>query len=203
MIVTREHVKLAVPVAAANLVPVAGVIFLGWKVLALFMLFWLETVVIVLIGMVHHIAAPAERGHDWPEKIHEGFGMLLPAFFFGAGQLWLIMGTVGLREMPRMDLTGNMLRDFQIVIVSLGLVAPTAILFVVHAVQEIRAWRSENRGLEMMLLGIARFFGLSFLLMAVAAAVIVYDAQGPALFVLVAVKAAFDFVAALVIKRAR
>jgi hypothetical protein len=193
MRVRWRHVKLAIPVAIANLIPVAGVIFLGWKILALFMLFWLETVAMVIIGAVHHLFTPVDRGQPKSERVQEAFGMLLPNFFFAAGQLWLIMGTVGMREMQRMDLSGDMFRDFGTLFVSLDLLLPTATLLLFHAIQEGRHWRSRERSLGMLLLTMARFFALSFLLIPFSGAIIVYDVQMAVLIVLVVVKAGVDY----------
>lgn len=73
---------------AANLVPLAGVVFWGWNVFALILLFWMENVVVgVLFALRLLCAGPADAA-PWAGKL-----FLVPFFCFHYGMFTAVHGT--------------------------------------------------------------------------------------------------------------
>jgi hypothetical protein len=70
----------ALALLAANLVPVFGVLFGGWQILSVMLLFWLENVIVGLFNVARILLA---RGAS------DGSGQALPAPFAAAGNLFV------------------------------------------------------------------------------------------------------------------
>jgi hypothetical protein len=73
---------------AANLVPLAGVLFWGWDVFALLLLFWLENVVIGALNVLKMLLADPADMALWAGK-----AFMAPFFCFHYGMFTAIHGT--------------------------------------------------------------------------------------------------------------
>ena len=50
---------------AANLVPIYGVVFLGWEVFPLLLLFWLENLIIGMYNVLKMMLATPDNAANW------------------------------------------------------------------------------------------------------------------------------------------
>jgi hypothetical protein len=50
---------------AANLVPIYGVVFLGWEVFPLLLLFWLENLIIGMYNVLKMMLAIPDNAANW------------------------------------------------------------------------------------------------------------------------------------------
>jgi hypothetical protein len=73
---------------AANLVPLAGVLFWGWDVFALLLLFWMENVVIGVLNVLKMLLADPADAALWAAKL-----FMAPFFCFHYGMFTAIHGT--------------------------------------------------------------------------------------------------------------
>jgi len=73
---------------AANLVPLAGVLFWGWNVFALLVLFWMENVVVGVLFVLRMLCADPEDAALWLGKL-----FMVPFFCFHYGMFTAIHGT--------------------------------------------------------------------------------------------------------------
>jgi hypothetical protein len=73
---------------AANLVPLAGVLFWGWDVFALLVLFWMENVVIGVLNVVKMLLADPADAALWAGKL-----FMAPFFCFHYGMFTAVHGT--------------------------------------------------------------------------------------------------------------
>ncbi len=71
----------------ANLIPVAGVLFLGWEVFPLMLLFWAENVIVGLINVARMLMVDPGNARTWASKI-----FLVPFFCFHYGMFTLVHG---------------------------------------------------------------------------------------------------------------
>jgi len=71
----------------ANLIPVAGVLFLGWEVFPLMLLFWAENVIVGLINVARMLMVDPGNAREWASKI-----FLVPFFCFHYGMFTLVHG---------------------------------------------------------------------------------------------------------------
>jgi len=81
---------LTLPVIAlvtANLAPVYGVLFLGWKVFPLIMLFWLENVIVGGMNILKMIFASSSDKTQWMGKI-----FIIPFFCLHYGMFTFVHG---------------------------------------------------------------------------------------------------------------
>jgi hypothetical protein len=67
--IPRSLLPSAVALTAANLVPLADVLWLGWSVFALLLLFWLENVVIGVFNALRMVAARPDELGGWFAKL--------------------------------------------------------------------------------------------------------------------------------------
>ena len=116
---------------AANLVPLAGVVFWGWDVFALLLLFWMENVVIGVLNVLKMLLADPADMALWAGK-----AFMVPFFCFHYGMFTAIHGTFvfalfGARryDSPGIDVIGPALRAAQ----DLGLWLPLGALVASHA----------------------------------------------------------------------
>lgn len=72
---------------AANLVPLAGVLFFGWTVFATLLLFWLENVVVGAFNIARMLAAQPQSPAMWALKL-----FLIPFFVFHYGMFVTVHG---------------------------------------------------------------------------------------------------------------
>jgi hypothetical protein len=77
----------ALVLIAANAIPLAGVLFLGWEVFPLIFLYWFENVVVGVVNVLKMLVAqPAERT-SWAAKL-----FLVPFFCFHYGIFTFVHG---------------------------------------------------------------------------------------------------------------
>jgi hypothetical protein len=77
-----------IPLVLANLVPLAGVLFFGWELLAILLLFWLENVIIGIFNVLKMAAASGGReAGAWGLKL-----FLIPFFCVHYGMFTMVHG---------------------------------------------------------------------------------------------------------------
>jgi hypothetical protein len=85
--IARPLVPSVLTLTAANLIPLAGVLWFGWQVFALLLLFWLENVVVGVFNVLRMLAArPADRG-AWGAKL-----FMIPFFCVHYGMFTAVHG---------------------------------------------------------------------------------------------------------------
>ncbi len=77
----------AVVLVAANLVPLAGVLFFGWSVFATLLLFWLENVIVGAFNVLRMLVAQPQIGAMWAAKL-----FMIPFFTFHYGMFVTVHG---------------------------------------------------------------------------------------------------------------
>ena len=82
-------VASTIALVLANLVPLIGVLALGWKVFPLIFLYWLENVVIGGFNVLKMLLADPDRPNEWLAKL----GMI-PVFCLQFGIYTLMLGAV-------------------------------------------------------------------------------------------------------------
>src|SRR5690348_18190227 len=65
---------------AANLVPLAGVLFFGWSVFSTLLLFWVENVIVGAFNVLRMLVAQPQIGAMWAAKL-----FMIPFFTFHYG----------------------------------------------------------------------------------------------------------------------
>lgn len=118
---------------AANLLPVAGVLWLDWDVFGLLLLFWFENVVIGIYGIARIILSGADRVSD---------DLIAPLFFLAHYGLFMFvhfMVLFGLYE-TSINLPGGEVApvDYLARLVGDGLWLPIAALFISHGVSFVQ-----------------------------------------------------------------
>lgn len=83
----RRLTPSAFVLIAANMVPLAGVLFFQWSVFDIFLLFWAENVVIGLINVLRMLLASAGDPVSWLVRL-----FLIPFFIFHYGMFTLTHG---------------------------------------------------------------------------------------------------------------
>lgn len=76
-----------VVLVAANLVPLAGVLFFGWTVFATLLVFWAENVIVGLLNILRMLAATPQIAAMWAVKL-----FMIPFFTFHYGMFVLVHG---------------------------------------------------------------------------------------------------------------
>ena len=71
----------------ANLIPLAGVVILGWQVFPLMLLFWVENVIVGIINVVKMLMAEPGNPKAWASKV-----FMIPFFCFHYGIFTLVHG---------------------------------------------------------------------------------------------------------------
>src|SRR5437899_11071768 len=59
----------ALVLVAANLVPLAGVLFFGWSVFSTLLLFWVENVIVGAFNVLRMLVAQPQIGAMWAAKL--------------------------------------------------------------------------------------------------------------------------------------
>ncbi len=77
----------ALALVAANLVPLAGVLFLGWTVFATLLLFWVENVIVGAFNVLRMLVAQPQIGAMWAAKL-----FMIPFFTFHYGMFVTVHG---------------------------------------------------------------------------------------------------------------
>jgi hypothetical protein len=72
---------------AANLVPLAGVLFFGWSVFATLLLFWVENVIVGAFNVLRMLVAQPQIGAMWAVKL-----FMIPFFTFHYGMFVTVHG---------------------------------------------------------------------------------------------------------------
>jgi hypothetical protein len=71
----------------ANVLPLFGVLFLGWKIFPLLVLFWLENVIVGVFNVFKMLVASPTSGKQWVAKVGA-----IPFFCFHYGMFTLVHG---------------------------------------------------------------------------------------------------------------
>lgn len=77
----------ALVLVAANLVPLAGVLFLGWSVYATLLLFWVENVIVGGFNILRMLSARPDNPALWVAKV-----AMIPFFTFHYGMFVTVHG---------------------------------------------------------------------------------------------------------------
>ena len=77
----------ALVLVAANLVPLAGVLFFGWTVFATLLLFWVENVIVGGFNILRMLVAQPQIGAMWAVKL-----FMIPFFTFHYGMFTTVHG---------------------------------------------------------------------------------------------------------------
>src|SRR5439155_16650105 len=77
----------ALALVAANLVPLAGVLFFGWSVFATLLLFWLENAIVGAFNVLRMLVAQPQIGAMWAAKL-----LMIPFFTFHYGMFVTVHG---------------------------------------------------------------------------------------------------------------
>ena len=77
----------AVVLIAANLVPLAGVLFFGWSVFATLLLFWVENVIVGVFNILRMLTAAPDNPLAWVSKV-----FMIPFFTFHYGMFVIVHG---------------------------------------------------------------------------------------------------------------
>ena len=83
----RRLTPSAVVLIGANLVPLVGVLFLGWTLFATLLLFWLENVTVGVFSVLQMLAARPREPLAWGAKL-----FMVPFFIFHYGMFTTVHG---------------------------------------------------------------------------------------------------------------
>lgn len=83
----RRVTPSALVLVAANLVPLAGVLFFGWSVFATLLLFWVENVIVGGFNILRMLAATPHIAAMWVAKL-----FMIPFFAFHYGMFVTVHG---------------------------------------------------------------------------------------------------------------
>jgi hypothetical protein len=122
---------------AANLVPVYGVIVLGWKVFPIILLFWIENIIIGALNVLKMIFASPSSWGNWLGKI-----FIVPLFCIHYGMFTFVHGifVLGLfggafrtgAPFPNIDTVLNLIRTDHLHWAILGLAVSHSVSFVAN-----------------------------------------------------------------------
>lgn len=76
-----------IALVVANLIPLAGVLFLRWEVFPIVLLFWMENVIVGVFNALKMLLAGAGDAGAWGAKV-----MMIPFFCFHYGMFCLVHG---------------------------------------------------------------------------------------------------------------
>lgn len=121
----------------ANLVPIFGVIFLGWEVFPILLLFWIENVIVGVFNVLKMLTVKPAQANG-----HLAKASIIPFFCVHYGMFTLVHGIFvffifgGFLEsdsfFPDIPGTVERIRDYQLGWAVLGLAASHAISFVIN-----------------------------------------------------------------------
>jgi hypothetical protein len=125
----------------ANLGPVYGVLFLGWKVFPIIFLFWLENLIIGALNVLRMLLADPANKAFWILKL-----FLIPFFCIHFGLFTFVHGVFVMGFIGGMFRTGapfpngtiivDFIREYKLVLPIIGLAASHAISFMVNYLGE-------------------------------------------------------------------
>ncbi len=183
-------------IVAANLLPIAGIVYLGWSGFLLLVLYWLETAAIGFWACYRVATAPAVELEMFKDQTGRPMstGIGLAAFiavhagiFMGVhmGFLWGLF-----RDGAFGDVTGP-LSFFDIVVIGTGIWAPLLGLFIVRGVATIDDARA-GRPVEPAVIGLyVRVFIMQITIL-VSGWLLILMGGTAGIVVLVLIKTAFD-----------
>jgi hypothetical protein len=120
-----------VPIVAANLVPLFGVLLLGWQVFALFVMFWLESVVIMVIGALKLLMVRPKNRWEWLLRPFQIPSMLVPVMMVITYGVAIFL----MFDRPAVDRIWNSperLQTFVETIAGFGVLLPLAVVAAIH-----------------------------------------------------------------------
>lgn len=192
MHIRRRHVEQAAPILASSLVLLAGVLFLHWNVFGLVLVFWLETVIVIVAEALRAMLAPLDRGASRAERVMAGSGQCL-VFLLGACVMLVPVMFLGHKELGGFAWTGSVVDDAVAIARTYGLALPFLALVVVHAANLVS---EVARGIEYQgpLGSMFRWFAFIVMFLLAGIPAVYFGANLWVLVVLIAVKAGLELV---------
>src|SRR4051812_3510140 len=114
--------------AVPNLVTLVGVVVFGWKAMAVFLLFWLETVIVIVLE-TFLIAATRM---PWPERIAQPLVFLLVCGPFCWGQIMMLIFVLARHDFEKAMGHGDPFSDLAAYMGTYDLLVPAVILAAMH-----------------------------------------------------------------------
>jgi hypothetical protein len=145
MKITRSKVLRAAPVFAGNLIALVAVVVLDLSVTALFVLFVLETWIMVLFDGARMACAPSKEIHERLDNVGEGVGFALVGSFFASIHLAAAIIVLAGKEFTR-QATGNLMLDLVRYLGALGLAVPLCAIAIIQFMQFLREMTAERAG---------------------------------------------------------
>jgi hypothetical protein len=142
MRVTLTHLRVAIPVIAANAVPLVGVFAYGWSVVELFLLYAIETLVVVFFEAVMMVSRGRDAGELFQGLVN-ALGAIVIVGSIAASMLWIGVAVVGPRELPTVPTTGDPARDLPAYFRFLHLTIPAAMVGL-SQLAVLLSWRRED-----------------------------------------------------------
>lgn len=148
----RRFSPTVIALVLANLIPLYGVLALGWEVFPLMLLFWMENVIIGVFNVLRMLLAELQRPAAWVGKL-----FLVPFFCIHYGMFTFVHGVfvVGLfggqfrvgASFPSLGMFQKLVAEQQLGIAVLALVASHAFSFAWNYL-----WRGEYRTVSLQTL---------------------------------------------------
>src|SRR5262249_53486324 len=138
MRITRPQVLRALPAIAINIVPLVGVVEFGWPVISLFLLFILETWMLIALDVLRIAMAPAKGLLERIDVLGTAFISFVIGSIFVLIQLVAAILILDKEQFDRMA-DHNPATDFLRYVHSLDLAWPLAILALIHVGFFVRA----------------------------------------------------------------
>ena len=145
MKVTRSKVLRAAPIFAANLIALVAVIVLDLSVAALFVLFVLETWIMVLFDGARVACATSKGIPERLDSVGEGVGFVLVGSLFASGHLSVAIIVLAGKDFAR-QATGNILLDLIRYLGALGLAVPLSAIAIIQFMQFLREMIAQRAG---------------------------------------------------------
>ena len=179
----------------ANLGPVYGVLFLGWKVFPVIFLFWLENLIIGAFNVFRMLLADPTNKPFWVLKL-----FLIPFFCVHFGLFTFVHGVFVMGFFGGMFRTGapfpdgtiimGFIREYRLALPIIGLAASHAISFVVNYLGEGEYLKASP--MQLMQQPYSRVIVLHITILAGGALVTILQAPIVGLLLLVALKTGLD-----------
>jgi hypothetical protein len=143
----------ALALVAANLVPIYGVLFLGWRIFPLLALFWMETIVVGAFYVLRILLATPGQGRWWNRNLPTALYFCLPygAFAMLLGLLlFALFGDTGMSapqltwELPRLALELLLMESFRYSLYALAGSQLFSFLWDYLGQGEFRRWTPEQ-----------------------------------------------------------
>jgi len=184
-------------VVAVNLVPLFGVLFLGWKAAGLYLLFWLETLLVIFIDVAR---MQLVRGLGWGKRADRALEAVIYVAIAVAmcfGQLLFIILLLARKEWEALPKTPDPFRDLFAFIDSYGIWYSFGIIAVLHIADWIRVSlghreRGELDSTDGPLASMLRIAALQVALLLIFLPAALFGAPALTLVVLIIVKIALE-----------